>query len=384
VRHQGSTFAVIRATVPPLIAKPREGEALVEILKNAGRGREDTIASLEGVPVPSVDVDAVLSLLGQCPAAKPTPLREAADLARTAGVTSLHVKDERGRMGLGSFKALGAAYVVAREAMDTGSDQPDRALDGVTYVTASAGNHGLSVAAGARIFGARAVVYIAETVPEGFAARLRAKGAEVKREGADYEASMAAALEAAEANGWRLLSDSSWTGYMERPWRLMEGYLALMEEVFAQMPAPPTHIFLQAGVGGLAASAAALARTVWRDGPAIVVVEPSEAAALQGSIRAGAVLEATGGVSSMGRLDCKVPSLIALKGLSRDADFFVTVGDADVEAVLPRLAEAGLATTPSGWAGCAALLMADGVEKYTLGIGPQSRVLAILSEEAEA
>ncbi|MCA1241548.1 pyridoxal-phosphate dependent enzyme [Stappia stellulata] len=356
----------------------------MEILTNAGRGREDAIAGLEDVPAPSVDVDAVLSLLGQCPAAEPTPLREATGLARSAGVQSLHVKDERTRMGLGSFKALGAAYVVAREAMETGSDEPARALEGVTYVTASAGNHGLSVAAGARIFGARAAVYIAETVPEGFADRLRAKGAEVMRAGADYEASMAAAQAAAEANGWRLLSDSSWSGYMVRPWRLMEGYLALMEEVFAQMPAPPTHVFLQAGVGGLAAAAAALARSVWRDGPAIVVVEPSQAAALQGSIRAGAAVQARGGVSSMGRLDCKMPSLIALKGLSRDADVFVTIDDGDVEAVLPRLADAGLATTPSGAAGLAVPLTASAAQKSALGLGPQSRILAILSEEAEA
>lgn len=351
---------------------------------NAGRGREDAIAGLEDVPAPSVDVDAVLSLLGQCPAAEPTPLREATGLARSAGVQSFHVKDERTRMGLGSFKALGAAYVVAREAMETGSDEPARALQGVTYVTASAGNHGLSVAAGARIFGARAVVYIAETVPEGFADRLRARGADVMRAGVDYEASMAAAQAAAEANGWRLLSDSSWPGYMVRPWRLMEGYLALMEEVFAQMPAPPTHVFLQAGVGGLAAAAAALARSVWRDGPAIVVVEPSQAAALQGSIRAGAAVQARGGVSSMGRLDCKMPSLIALKGLSRDADVFVTIDDGDVEGVLPLLADAGLATTPSGAAGLAVPLTASAEQKSTLGLGPQSRILAILSEEAEA
>jgi diaminopropionate ammonia-lyase len=169
-----------------------------------------------------------------------------------------------------------------------------------------------------------------------------------------------------------------------RPWRLMEGYLALMEEVFAQMPAPPTHVFLQAGVGGLAAAAAALARSVWRDGPAIIVVEPSEAAALQGSVRAGRAMQARGGGSSMGRLDCKMPSLIALKGLSRDADFFVTIDDGDVEGVLPLLADEGLATTPSGAAGLAVPLTADAAQKAALGLGPQSRVLAILSEEAGA
>ncbi|SDU18050.1 pyridoxal-phosphate dependent enzyme [Stappia sp. ES.058] len=356
----------------------------MQVLKNAGRGCDDAVAGLAGVLVPSIGADRVLSLLDRCPAAEPTPLVNAVGLARSAGVASLFVKDERARMGLGSFKALGAAYVVACDAMDIGVEVPAHALEGVTYVTASAGNHGLSVAAGARVFGARAVVYIADTVPEAFAERLRAKGADVMREGADYEASMAAALKAADTNGWRLLSDSSWPGYMDRPLRLMEGYLALMEEVFTEIPGPPTHIFLQAGVGGLAASAAARARAVWGDAPAIVVVEPSQAPALQGAIRARQVRVAQGGVSSMGRLDCKVPSLIALKGLSRDADFFVTIDDRDVEGVLARLADSDLATTPSGGAGLAAVMTANGDERAALGLGPDSRILAIVSEEAGA
>ena len=101
-------------------------------------------------------------------------------------------------------------------------------------------------------------------------------------------------------------------------------------------------------------------------------------------VRAGAAVQARGGVSSMGRLDCKMPSLIALKGLSRDADVFVTIDDGDVEGVLPLLADAGLATTPSGAAGLAVPLTASAAQKSTLGLGPQSRILAILSEEAEA
>ena len=170
------------------------------------------------------------------------------DLARALGVAEVWLKDERGRMGLGSFKALGAAYVIACDAGDAAD--PGTALEGVTYVTASAGNHGMSVAAGARVFGARAVVYIAETVPESFADRLCGKGAEVVREGAVYEDGMAAAAEAARDKGWRLLSDSSWPGYMAPPHRLMEGYLVLMDEAAEAMPDAPTHILLQAGVGG--------------------------------------------------------------------------------------------------------------------------------------
>lgn len=245
------------------------------------------------------------------------------------------------------------------------------ALTGRTYVTASAGNHGMSVAAGARVFGAEAVIYLADTVPDSFAQRLRDKGAEVRRDGRDYAASMAGAERAARREGLTLLSDSSWDGYMDLPWRLMEGYLAMAAETVRQMPAPPTHIYLQAGVGGLAGAASAHFRQAWGDGPQIVVVEPENAPALARSIAAGRLVETTGPDSHMGRLDCKAPSAIALRGLSRDADEFVTISEAEGAAVLPLLAEQGLATSSSGGAGLAAVL-ADPPK--------DARILCILSE----
>lgn len=330
----------------------------------------------QGDPVlPSVDVQAVQSLLRDCPAAAETELSKAPDLAAKAGVAELWLKDERGRMGLGSFKALGAAYVIARDARAAGGEMA-RALAGRTYIAASAGNHGLSVAAGARLFGARAVIVLAETVPESFAERLRGKGAEVMRAGAVYEDSMADAMRAAEENGWQLLSDGSWPGYTDVPYRVMEGYLQLADEAFRQVPKPPSHIFLQAGVGGLAASVAALARVRWGDEPCIVVVEPEAAPSLRESLRSGQLVTVEGPVSAMGRLDCKKPSLIALAGLARDADVFMGVDEAAGEAAVKELACAGFATTPSGGAGVAGLLSGD----PALRLSPESRVLAILSE----
>jgi diaminopropionate ammonia-lyase len=331
------------------------------------------IEGLVDYPWPSSDAARPMDLLARCPEAAETPLVEVPVFAEEAGVGRVHVKDERNRMGLGSFKALGAAYVVARDA------EAGRAA-GRTYVTASAGNHGLSVATGARVFGARSVVYIAETVPEAFAERLTVAGAEVRREGAIYEDSMAAAARAAEENGWTLLSDSSWEGYVERPHVLMEGYLALMAEAVGQMDGVPSHIFLQAGVGGLAASAAAYARKAWGDAPRIIVVEPEVAPALHASIMAGAPQVTEGPSSAMGRLDCKEPSLIALKGLARDADDFMLISEAEAQTGANAAVAAGLPTTPSGAAGLAGLLAAD---KDALGLTTTSRVLLILSEGPE-
>jgi diaminopropionate ammonia-lyase len=348
----------------------------MEIIENPFRLSPSNVAGLEDVPSPSVDFATAKALIDRCPEAGETPLETKPGLASACGVGSVFIKDERGRMGLGSFKALGAAYVIA-------TDAQSRDLKGVTYVTASAGNHGLSVAAGAATFGCSSAVFIADPVPESFAVRLREAGAQVFRAGHNYEASMVAALAAADENGWELLSDSSWPGYFERPHRLMEGYQILMAEVFDQMETAPTHIFLQAGVGGLAGAAAAAVRHHWGDEPVITVVEPDRAPALIGSIDAGQFTKAEGGVSDMGRLDCKEPSLIALKGLSNDADYFATISEDEGAEGAELADENGLSSTTSGAAGLAGLLAASNADD-DIGLDATSRVLIIISEGPDA
>ena len=349
-------------------------------IKNQYRGSGmDTLAEI--IPTPSTDAGAVAKLLVHCPAHAQTPLVNASDLAFKLGIASLHIKDERTRMDLGSFKALGAAYVIACDADAVGGEL-STALSGHTYVTASAGNHGMSVAAGAKVFGANAVIYLSETVPQGFAERLEAKGAKVVVEGENYEASMQAAMDAAEANNWRLLSDSSWQGYTIAPHRLMEGYLQMATEAFGQLPDAPTHIVLQAGVGGMAGAVAAMARSTFGNEPVIIVVEPDVAPALYESIQQGKVVTTSGPVSNMGRLDCKEPSLIALKGLSHDADHFVLISEEEGSASMDELSENGLATTPSGGAGISFLLACKNISEFT--VDERSRILAFLSEGPDA
>lgn len=335
----------------------------------------------------AADPAAPLALLARCPAARPTPLRSMTGTAGELGVGALWLKDESRRMGLGSFKALGAAYVIAQEAARR-SDRCDApatfedmrdCLEDRVYVCASAGNHGLSLAAGARLFGAAAVVYLSGAVPESFAERLRGIGARVVRAGGDYEESMKAAAEDAAANGWMLLSDSSWPGYTELPARIMEGYLVIGAEIAEVLQRAPTHVMLQAGVGGMAAAMAAFVRARWGDGPLIVVVEPQSAAALTESIRAGGPVTARGPASIMGRLDCKTPSHLALGELARSADLFATISDDECERTVTLLGRHGIDTSPSGAAGVAALEH-GGVHRARLRIDAGSRVLAIVSE----
>lgn len=343
----------------------------MDILTNPWRGKGLPDDVLSGAPAPSVDVTTPAEIMKRCLPSDETPLIRIEGLG-----AQVWAKDERMRMGLGSFKALGAAYVIAHRAANSGARDLSTSMAGHTFVSSSAGNHGISIAAGARAFGANAVIYLSETVPEGFAERLRALGADVVRAGADYEGSMTAAMQAADDNRWILLSDTSWPGYFDIPHRLMEGYVVMAEEAVRQMPEPPTHIFLQAGVGGLAGACAAYFRKIWGDAPRIIVVEPEFAPALQVSIREGRCVNTDGPVSDMGRLDCKEPSLIALNGLSRDADDFVTITEDEAFAVLPELAAQDAATTTSGGAGLAAL--------KAMQLGPEARALCFISEQAEA
>ena len=350
------------------------------LLKNTYFGSENEIEIAAGIPFPSTDAEAPEVLLASCPAHKKTPLHEKPELAAAAGVGSVFLKDETVRMGLGSFKALGAAYVIAHQASETGAEDLSTSLKGQTFVTASAGNHGLSVAAGAKVFGAKAVIFLAETVPAAFGDRLRELGAEVHVTGKDYDESLVAALKYAEDNSAQVLSDTSWDGYHEFPHRLMEGYLVSAKEAVGQMKEVPTHIFLQAGVGGLAGAMAAYFRKAWGSEPVITVVEPDRATALQSSIKAGKSVYAEGPVSNMGRLDCKEPSLIALRGLARDANYFLTVSDELGQETTDRLSNAGIGSTPSGVGGLTGLYAG---ENEALGLDETSRVLCIVSEGAE-
>lgn len=360
----------------------------MQVQQNLWRGKGLPHGSSMAEEEVSQHADAARALYAMCPHRHRTPLSNASSLAASLGIGGLWIKDERSRMGLGSFKALGAAYAIAKAAdakVRAGHAQDHAsALAGTVFICASAGNHGLSLAAGAPLFGARAAVVIAETVPEAFADRLRAKGADVIRAGRAYEDGMAEAQRLADVNGWQLLPDSTWTD-MTRPGRdVMEGYLIMGEEAAAQMPTPPTHVFLQAGVGGLAAACAVSARQAWGDEPKIIVVEPEAAPALWASIKAGQLAVGDGPVSNMGRLDCKEPSHLALKYLAREADAYSLVSDEEAEETVTWLAGHGLRTTPSGAAGVAALRHADSArDGFGLGLGPSSQVLCYLSEGPE-
>jgi diaminopropionate ammonia-lyase len=248
-----------------------------------------------------------------------------------------------------------------------------------TFVCASAGNHGMGVAAGAQAMGAKARIHLAKSVPEGFGDRLRALGAEVVRSGDVYDESVAAAIADAETTGATLLADGTWPGYTDIPKLVMEGYCVIAEEMRQQFQASgrwPTHVYLQAGVGGLAAAMAHMIRLNWAEQPELIVVEPNAAACLKTSHLAGKPTRGEGPESSMGRLDCKEPSIVAWDVLDRCGVRYETLAEEEGKAAAEAVTALGIATTPSGAAGYAALCK----QTTEQGNAKETRPLVIISE----
>ncbi len=344
-------------------------------------------------------IDDLRTYLDLCPAYKQAPLTAAPTLAADLNIGRLSIKDETNRMGLGSFKALGGAYAIfdmllsraehARSAPVPADANMIETLKSVgkdmVFCCASAGNHGLSVLAGANLFGARAVIYLADIVPEDFANRLRAMGAEVCCAGANYDESMLAARNACEENDWTLISDSSWKGYENIPLKVMQGYSIISEEIAENCTAAgqwPSHVFLQAGVGGLAGGLANHIRLAWPRQPSIIVVEPDKAACLLQSVRAGAMKQVEAPGTNMGRLDCAEASILAFEILRNTADTFITISDEEAERAVDTLKTAELATTPSGAAGYAGLvaLSQDDDLRRRFGLDENARALCFVTE----
>ena len=341
------------------------------------------------------------SFLAACPMHTPTPLLR----VPLAGLASLHVKDESQRLGLGSFKALGGAYAVMSLVLARASEQLKRPLlpqdlllpevrsvaSSITVACATDGNHGRSVAAGARICGCSAKIFIHEHVSTARADAIAAFGASMVRVQGGYDESVIAAADAAATEGWQIVSDTSYEGYEAIPLTVMQGYTVMAGEAFDQLKEsqhlPPTHIFLQAGVGGLAAAVAAHALAVFgaQKLPRIVVVEPLRAACLFASAQAGrAVTVPSEQPTLMAMLECHTPSPIAWQVLDALASHYLALEEDEALSGMLHLADVGVVGGESGAAGLSGLIagLKDESVRSALGLSADSRVLVFNTEGA--
>lgn len=335
----------------------------------------------------------------------PTPLRSLSGLAGQLGVASIHMKDEGFRLDLGSFKALGGSYAVIRLVLEEASRQFGKPVDigeldtaavrriaeGMTVGCATDGNHGKSVAAGAQLVGAKAAIFVHSGVSDERVAAIAQYGAEMIRIEGTYDDSVAAAERICRENGWIVVSDTSWPGYERIPGLVMQGYTAMLREAVAGLPQAPTHVFMQAGVGGLAAAVAGYFDIVFGNArPRFVVVEPDRAACLFASARAGRLVKVDHDEPTiMAMLECYEPSLVAWRILARKADAFMTVSEEEAAETMRSLArpvagDPAIVAGESGGAGLAGFLnaMKDSEKRAALGLDANSRIFVINTEGA--
>jgi diaminopropionate ammonia-lyase len=339
-------------------------------------------------PLPASAIAASLRDLD--PAYAPTPLLALTALARRLGVAQVLAKDE-GRRMLGSFKSLGGTYAgltaLARAARrDLSTLLATRPSGQPALICASDGNHGLAVAAAARFAGAPAQVFLHAGVPPARARRIADEGAEIVRIAGTYDDAVEAASRAARAGAGLLVADTSDDPNDDIVRDVMAGYGVMAAEIRDQAGAQarPTHLFVQAGVGGLAA-AMAEGLAGWLAPPGLVVaVEPEQAACLAPALAAGRPVRVPGDLHTAAEmLSCGEASAPALTLLRRHGVRVATVTEAELMDAPRILAETGgPATTPSGAAGFAGALaiLADPVRAAELRLDRDSRLLVLITE----
>lgn len=347
--------------------------------------------------------------LAACPKALSTPLVNLGAFARELRLGAVFVKDETGRLGLGSFKALGGSYAVLRIAERRAAAalsrlvRPDEILSAevratlsdLTICCASDGNHGRSVAAGCRLIGARCVVFLHEGVSDARTRCIADLGAEVVRVEGDYQDSVALAAATAATHRWSLVADTAppeAVAEAEACGFVMQGYTIIVDEILAQVEAAAiTHVFVQAGVGGLAASVFGHwhARLAGQPTPRFIVVEPDRSACLMESARLNAPVRLAQSMPTvMAMLECQSPSLLAWPVISALADAFMTVSEDEALAAVEALArphpgDLAMRVGESGAAGLAGLLRAAlPANREALGLDEHSQVLVIATERS--
>ena len=234
-----------------------------------------------------------------------TPLVDLNGMARDLGLSGLYVKDESYRFGLNAFKVLGGSYAMGRylaerlnmDISDLGyeeltSNGTREKLGEITFVTATDGNHGRGVAWTASKLGQKSVVYMPKGSSAARLENIRGEGANASITDMNYDDAVRLASENAKEHGWVVVQDTAWEGYEEIPTWIMQGYGTMALEAREQLEeagaGKPTHIFLQAGVGSMAAAVQGYFKSVYgKDCPATVVVEADQADCLYKSAVAG-------------------------------------------------------------------------------------------------
>ena len=263
----------------------------------------------------------------------PTPLIELNKLSKELGLNKIFYKDEGKRFDLKSFKALGGAYAV--EKVSKGNKD-------ITVATATAGNHGRSVAWGAKRLGLKCKIFISEFVSDARGQAMSDLGADVVKVKGNYERSLIECIQQSTDNNWQIVQDVAWEGYIIVPKFTMAGYTVMMREIVDQITNDQiTHIILQAGVGGMAGAMVAGIARYLNYIPITIVVEPDSAACVLESIRSGKIEKIEiKRESLMGGMSCGEVSLVPWEILKDSVKYCISLPDDDIAKTMKLLGNA--------------------------------------------
>lgn len=335
------------------------------------------------------------------PGYAPTPLIDAPSIASRLGVAQVMVKDESSRIGLPSYKILGASWATYATLVEMTGAPMGIELEKLTQrlaeheitglVAATDGNHGRAVARMARFLQLDAEIFVPDDMVAARIEGIESEGARVTVVAGTYDETVRECARAADAHR-PVISDTSWEGYTEVPRRVSDGYATIFAEIDAQRAdcgqRQPTVVAVQMGVGALATATVKHYRTRVETDVRIAGVEPTRAACVLAAVGAGRLVEVPGPHTSiMAGLNCGLASPIALPWLMAGIDVFLAVEDADAQEAMRLLADAGVESGESGAAGLAGLLAVSahplaGVLREGLALDTDARVLLLSTEGA--
>lgn len=373
--------------------------AMASVTWYANPAAETTLPDLGFAPVSRRPLERHATLPGYAP----TTLHAVPELAARLGVAQLLVKDESYRLGLPSFKILGASWATMNAVAgwlgaDVGTLSLEASRDGlagsgVTLVAATDGNHGRGVARMAWLLGTASIILVPEGTAPARIEGIASEGAEVRVVAGTYDDAIAASAALAGPDAL-VVSDTSWPGYAAVPRAVVDGYSTLFHEIDDEIErrglTAPTVAAFQAGVGAFAAAGLRHYRGGGRtsaDGSPVrtVVVEPSTANCLMASARAGRLTEVPGPHrSTMAGLNCGLPSELVWPIVQAGTDVFVAIDDAWTDGAMRALAEVGIVAGESGAATLGALLAAadDPELRRVLALTADASVLLVNTEGA--
>ena len=277
------------------------------------------------------DMDEAYQTISEWDKYSPTPLVSLNKLSKELNVKKIFYKDESKRFHLKSFKALGGAYAVEKVSKENKE---------IIISTATAGNHGRSVAWGSKKLRLKCKIFISEHVSEFRAEAMRSFGADIIRVKGNYDNSLKECIKQSKQNNWQIVQDVAWQDYKLIPKLTMAGYSVMMKEISEQINSQQvSHVILQAGVGGMAASMIAGIARYLDNVPKIIVVEPESAACVLESIKTGKIEKISIKKESlMGGMSCDEVSLVPWEILKNSVSHCVTVSDDYIAKTVKSLA----------------------------------------------